>query len=61
MDYLGKRRIAKAISLMQMTDMSISEVAYHSGFVNPSHFSTLFKKTMGMSPREFRDKGEKNE
>lgn len=61
MNYLGKRRIAKAISLMQMTDMSISEVAYHSGFVNPSHFSTLFKKTMGMSPREFRDKGEKNE
>ena len=56
MDFLGKRRIIKAISLMQTTDMSISDVAYHSGFINSSHFSTLFKKTTGISPREFRSR-----
>ena len=56
MDYLGKRRIAKAILLMQTTELSISDVAFRSGFINSSHFSTLFKKSIGVSPREFRNK-----
>lgn len=55
LDYLIKRRISKAVLLMQTTELSISDVAFRSGFINSSHFSTLFKKSIGVSPREFRN------
>ena len=50
MDFLGKRRIIKAISLMQTTDMSISDVAYHSGFINSSHFPLYSKRLQEYLP-----------
>lgn len=55
MEYLGKQRIIKSISFMQIADMSISDIAYRSGFVNSSHYSTAFKKIMGISPKEYKN------
>ncbi|MEJ2048806.1 MAG: AraC family transcriptional regulator [Calditrichota bacterium] len=34
---------------------SISEIAYRLGFENPPCFSRLFKKEVGMSPKEFKN------
>ncbi len=34
--------------------LSISDVAYHSGFNDISHFNRLFKKQFGMSPTDYR-------
>jgi AraC-like DNA-binding protein len=36
-------------------DHSISEMAYLLGFENPPYFSRLFKKEVGMSPKEFQN------
>ena len=36
-----------------MKGYSISETAYRLGFEYPHHFSRIFKKVSGMSPREF--------
>lgn len=36
------------------TKKSVSEIAYELGFQYPQHFSRMFKKSVGMSPLEFR-------
>lgn len=36
-----------------MRGYSISETAYRLGFEYPHHFSRIFKKVSGMTPREF--------
>lgn len=54
MEYLTKRRIAKAVQLMCTTQMSIGDIAVSTGFVNISHFSTAFKKVMGVAPNQYR-------
>ena len=34
---------------------NISEIAYQIGFDNPTYFSRLFKKEVGISPKEFKN------
>ena len=34
---------------------SISEIAYELGFKYPQHFTRMFKKSVGVSPSEFRN------
>ncbi len=60
MEYVGKRRIDKAVLYMQTTSWSVREISEKTGFVNISHFSTAFKKAVGVSPSEFRRKQEKS-
>ena len=35
-------------------DKSISEIAYELGFKHPQHFARMFKKSVGLSPTEYR-------
>jgi AraC-like DNA-binding protein len=46
--------ISEAKNLLIAGDRSISEIAYRLGFENPPYFSRLFKKEVGMSPKEFK-------
>ena len=46
--------ISEAKNLLVAGDRSISEIAYRLGFENPPYFSRLFKKEVGMSPKEFK-------
>ncbi|HEX3006773.1 MAG TPA: AraC family transcriptional regulator [Bacteroidales bacterium] len=54
--YLSIFRINKACELLHDVNMSIAEVAEHSGFEHQSHFTTAFKKLCGISPLEYRKK-----
>lgn len=45
--------ISEAKNMLVAGDRSISEVAYQLGFENPPYFTRLFKKEVGMSPKEF--------
>jgi AraC-like DNA-binding protein len=45
--------ISEARNLLVAGEHSISEIAYKLGFENPSYFSRLFKKEVGVSPKEF--------
>lgn len=52
LDYLNQIRINKAIELLRNTEMSIKEISFTCGFQSPQYFSRIFKKQMGISPRE---------
>lgn len=52
--YLWRLRTEHGILLLKRTNMSVSEIAYRSGFKNPYHFSRLIKEHIGHSPTEFR-------
>lgn len=56
MDYLQKKRIQKAAYLCDTTDLTMSEIALRTGFAGSSHFSTAFKRVMGVSPRQYKNK-----
>jgi len=51
--YLLKVRMDAAISLMKDTDLKVYEIADKVGYANVEQFSRMFKKTMGMSPKEY--------
>jgi AraC-like DNA-binding protein len=47
--------ISEAKNILVAGDQSISEIAFQLGFENPPYFSRLFKKEVGMSPKEFKN------
>jgi AraC family transcriptional activator of pobA len=47
--------ISEAKNMLVEGERSISEIAYQLGFENPPYFSRLFKKEVGMSPKEFKN------
>ncbi len=47
--------ISEAKNLLVEGNKSISEIAYQLGFENPPYFSRLFKKEVGISPKEFKN------
>jgi AraC family transcriptional regulator len=53
--YVMTRRIERAKVLLSATRLSIAEVAYQVGFSNQSHFIAQFRKTLGMTPKQFRN------
>ncbi|HEX4571305.1 MAG TPA: GlxA family transcriptional regulator [Dongiaceae bacterium] len=44
-------RLAKAHALLQQTRLPVTEVALSAGFASPEHFSRLYRRTFGRSPR----------
>lgn len=53
-DYLIKIRVQRAAELLENTDIPIQDVSMEVGYDNFAYFSRLFKKEMGVSPREYR-------
>ena len=59
--YTGKRavqllrgmRLQRACVLLQRGELSISEVAYETGFTTPAYFSRIFSREMGFPPSEY--------
>ncbi|MBO5550714.1 MAG: response regulator [Lachnospiraceae bacterium] len=56
-EYLIGKRMERAKELLMTTDMRSSEIAYTVGYKDPHYFSYTFKKTQGMTTREFRARG----
>lgn len=50
-------RMERACRLLCETTLSLTEIATRIGFENPDYFSVAFKKHLGMTPRNYRDKG----
>ncbi|MEM8611699.1 MAG: AraC family transcriptional regulator [Cyanobacteria bacterium P01_H01_bin.105] len=51
---LQNTRLEHGLSLLQSTDIPISEIALNCGFKTPSHFSDSFRKRFGIKPSEIR-------
>lgn len=52
--YINQLKLAEALELLRESSNSIAEVAHLCGFPDPNHFSTLFKKRYGKTPRQIR-------
>lgn len=52
-EYLRNLRIKYAVSLFDHGIDSVKNVALLSGFSDPLYFSTVFKNTVGLSPKEY--------
>lgn len=53
-DYINRCRVQAAEKLLKTTDLSVTEVAGRVGFSDGSYFTVVFKKTLGVSPTEYR-------
>lgn len=54
-DFIRNIRLRQAAVLLREKDVNITQVAYAVGFVSQPHFSTVFKKLYGLSPKEYAD------
>ena len=52
-EFVEEERLLRATELLVGTDMTLSEIAYASGFSSQSYFSAVFQKRKGMSPRAY--------
>lgn len=52
-EYVEDIRIKNSINLMLTTDMTLTEIAYHSGFSSQSYYSSVFKRKLGHTPRKY--------
>ncbi|WP_228469693.1 response regulator transcription factor [Paenibacillus sp. JNUCC31] len=50
-------RIRKAVQLLDSTVLPVYQIAEHVGYDTQHYFSTAFKKTMGISPAQYRKSG----
>lgn len=53
-NYYQHARMSEAASLLKNNkDLSVSDIGYSLGYTNMSHFSKIFKKHMGVNPKEY--------
>ena len=55
-NYINNKRLEKAQTLLTITNLSISEVAYETGFQDSLYFTRLFKNKIGIPPTLYRVK-----
>ena len=52
--YIQRIRIQGAVLALENTPLTISQIAYASGFADPAYFARVFKQHKGVTPQEFR-------
>ncbi len=55
-EYVSRIRIEKAKNLLLNPNLRVSEIAFEVGFQSLTHFNRVFKKVLGRSPTEYRDR-----
>ncbi|MCQ2528859.1 MAG: response regulator [Saccharofermentans sp.] len=56
-EYVTNKRMNRAKQLLRTTELKSGEIAAEVGYKDPHYFSSLFKKTQGMTPRDYRIQG----
>ena len=52
--YIKTVRLQRAKEMLETSDLTVSEIAYKTGFQTVSHFTKIFKKQYGIQPSVFR-------
>ena len=60
-DFLINQRIGKAKKLLRETNYKIYDVGIQVGYPNVQYFCTLFKRSVGISPAEYREKRDESQ
>lgn len=55
-EFIMDVRLKRGAQLLRESDLTISEIADRTGFVNPKYFSICFKKHFELTPSEFKKK-----
>lgn len=55
LNYFILLKMQEACRLLSLSGMNIKEIAFHLGYSDPYYFSRIFKKTIGLSPRTYRN------
>lgn len=55
-DFIREIRIKRAVQLIDSDEYNFSQVAYMTGFNDPKYFSKCFKKVIGITPSEYKEK-----
>jgi len=56
LSYFSHLKILKACEFLDYTPMKIKEISFHLGYSDPYYFTRDFKKKMGLSPRQYRNR-----
>ena len=59
--YLNILRIQWSCELLSNTKMCVQQVAYTVGYNDPNYYARVFKKWLGVSPKEYRKMKDKNQ
>ena len=54
--YLTNLRMERAKKLLRETSMRLTDIAMEIGYNEPNYFSHVFRKTVGMTPKEYRQR-----
>jgi AraC family transcriptional regulator len=52
--FVVRQRIAQARACLERQDLSIAQISRLVGFRTPSHFTTVFSRLAGVTPRSYR-------
>ncbi len=55
-DYVNKKRIERAKSLLKKSNIQIQSVAQSCGILDVNYFTKIFKKYTNLTPKEYREK-----
>jgi AraC family transcriptional regulator of arabinose operon len=53
-EFLERERMKRAVQLLDLTALTVEDIAYKVGFENHCYFSSRFKQVIGVSPRDYR-------
>ena len=59
-EFILSEKVREAAGFLQYTNCSITELSQDFGFSSPSHFTSTFRRILGVTPREYR-KGKRKE
>lgn len=52
--FITAARVAKAKSLLEMSEMRLEDVAEQAGFASVAYLCTVFKSATGLTPSQYR-------
>ncbi|MFS0726383.1 AraC family ligand binding domain-containing protein [Paenibacillus sp. 1P07SE] len=55
-DYYLRLKMQRASQLLDLTTLSVKQICHSLGFKDPYYFSRLFRKIIGLSPTDYRNK-----
>jgi transcriptional regulator GlxA family with amidase domain len=53
-EYLQHLRVGKAREMLELSSLTIDEIAWRVGYEDPGAFRKIFLRVMGLSPGEYR-------
>ena len=52
--YVIQRRLERAKTLLRRTHEPLARIAHEAGFADQSHFNSMFRREIGVTPNQFR-------